>query len=177
MHITLTPTLTPNKVDDIVSETVALLGELGIDNHTYVIFTSDHGFHLGQFNLGVAKRQIYDTDLRVPLMVRGPGLKKGTTSGALSSHVDLAPTILDMAKLPSVSGMDGVSLLPSFLGNTPKEWRKLVYVEYGGASLGYDYIGTLLLSVSSPYKNARLLPDFLHQSHPNPNPTLTLTAH
>jgi N-acetylglucosamine-6-sulfatase len=164
-------------VDDIVSETVALLGELGIDNHTYVIFTSDHGFHLGQFNLGVAKRQIYDTDLRVPLMVRGPGLKKGTTSGALSSHVDLAPTILDMAKLPSVSGMDGVSLLPSFLGNTPKEWRKLVYVEYGGASLGYDYIGTLLLSVSSPYKNARLLPDFLHQSHPNPNPTLTLTAH
>ena len=129
-------------VDDLVAETISLLGELGIDKHTYVMFTSDHGFHLGQFNLGIAKRQVYDTDVRVPFMVRGPGLKGGSSYSAPSSHVDLSPTILDMAKIPVPLTMDGVSLLPPLAGKVPERWRKHVFVEFDGAhGVGYDMIG------------------------------------
>jgi N-acetylglucosamine-6-sulfatase len=46
--------------------------------NTYVIFFSDNGYHLGQFCFGADKRQPYEADIRVPMAVRGPGIKKGT---------------------------------------------------------------------------------------------------
>merc|ERR1712130_686259 len=62
-------------VDDIVKDVYNLLDSAGALDNTYIFITSDHGFHLGQFQLGPAKRQVYDTDLRIPLSVFGPGIQ------------------------------------------------------------------------------------------------------
>ena len=59
-------------VDDLVSDIYdALKSSKKLDN-SYIIFTSDHGYHTGQFSLPYDKRQMYDFDLRIPLLVRGP---------------------------------------------------------------------------------------------------------
>ena len=99
-------------VDTLVD---GLLSRLDLTN-TFVIFTSDHGFHLGQFRLPYDKRQPYETDLRVPLWVRGPGVPANVTLDALvAMTVDLAPTLLDMggAGQAAKRGMDGTSFLPN----------------------------------------------------------------
>ena len=90
-----------------------ILSRLDLTN-TYVVFTSDHGFHLGQFRLPYDKRQPYETDLRVPLWVRGPGIEAGATvDDVVAVGVDLAPTLLDMAgaRKEAARGMDGTSFL------------------------------------------------------------------
>lgn len=72
------------------------------ENHPDALSTSpDHGQHLGQFGMGFDKRQLYETDIRVPLLVRGPGVVANATSDAIASHVDLAPTFLDMMGAPT----------------------------------------------------------------------------
>ena len=59
-------------VDDLVADVYdALKSSKKLDN-SYIIFTSDHGYHTGQFSLPYDKRQMYDFDLRIPLLVRGP---------------------------------------------------------------------------------------------------------
>jgi N-acetylglucosamine-6-sulfatase len=57
---------------------------------TYVVFTSDNGFHQGQYRLPAGKQTEFDTDLRVPLVVRGPGVPVRRTTGALVGNVDFA---------------------------------------------------------------------------------------
>ena len=98
-------------MDDILIELFALLGQTefnggvqrggvqrgtrGALDNTYVMLTSDHGFHMGQFCLGPCKRQPYDTDLRVPFLVRGPGVPAGgtvTQVGAVRSRRDTLTT-------------------------------------------------------------------------------------
>ena len=64
-------------------------------------------YHLGQFGLGYDKRQLYEEDIRVPLIVTGPGIKVGVNVSQPVAHIDLAPTILDMLGLPNASQMDG----------------------------------------------------------------------
>lgn len=98
---------------------------------TWIVVTSDHGYHLAQFTMPIDKRLPYETDIRVPLIVIAPppetnaatdtdadataGLKNNPINVVDSLAVvsiDLAPTILDLARLTVPSDMDGVSLLP-----------------------------------------------------------------
>ncbi|KAI1900930.1 hypothetical protein AGOR_G00054900 [Albula goreensis] len=99
-------------VDDLVEKVVKKLEQLQLLNSTYIFFTSDHGFHFGQFSLPTNKRQLYEFDIRVPLMVRGPGIKPNQTLKAPVLNIDLAPTFLDIAGLNlSMVNMDGQSFL------------------------------------------------------------------
>ena len=84
-------------VDDTMRTIAAVLAEHDATDNTFVMFTSDHGFHIGQHCLGACKRQPYDTDIRVPLLVRGPGISAGSVVQALAGIPDLAPTILALA--------------------------------------------------------------------------------
>ncbi|XP_023339862.1 N-acetylglucosamine-6-sulfatase [Eurytemora carolleeae] len=98
-------------VDDLVSKTIHHLQDIGELANTYIIYTSDHGYHMGEFGLTIDKRQPYEFDIRVPLLIRGPNIPMNTTSNTPALLIDLAPTILDMAGIKPSDDMDGVSLI------------------------------------------------------------------
>ncbi|XP_058808699.1 N-acetylglucosamine-6-sulfatase-like [Phymastichus coffea] len=96
-------------VDEMVNNVYTTLAAQNLLNDTYIIYTSDNGFHIGQFSMPYDKRQPYETDIRVPLMMRGPGIVRGTEVKSAVSSVDLFATILEIAGVERPS--DGVSLL------------------------------------------------------------------
>lgn len=116
-------------VDDLVAALVAGLEQAGVLHNTYILYTSDHGYQLGQLRLPMCKLHVYDFDLRIPFAIRGPGIAPNTTFTSIASNVDVAPTILDLAGLPH-SDLDGVSMAPALLGLTAAAERDCHYVEY-----------------------------------------------
>ncbi|KAL6057969.1 hypothetical protein STEG23_015837 [Scotinomys teguina] len=120
-------------VDDLVEKLVKRLDVTGELDNTYIFYTSDNGYHTGQFSLPIDKRQLYEFDIKVPLLVRGPGIKPNQTSKMLVSNIDLGPTILDLAGYDlNKTQMDGMSLLPILKGASNLTWRSDVLVEYQG---------------------------------------------
>ncbi|KHN77129.1 Extracellular sulfatase Sulf-1 [Toxocara canis] len=123
------------------------LRDLGELSNTYIIYTSDHGYHLGQFGLVKGKNMPYEFDIRVPYFIRGPGLPKNLTIRWPVMNVDIAPTILDMAGVEPPSHMEGRSLLPLMhhisgsrrkrvsrendKEQSPVNWRHTVLIERG----------------------------------------------
>ncbi|HET9022749.1 MAG TPA: sulfatase-like hydrolase/transferase [Ornithinibacter sp.] len=83
-----------------------------VDDNTYVVLTSDNGFHLGQHGLSMGKGTAYASDIQVPLVVVGPGVPAGPRQD-LVSNVDLAPTFEDLAGLRPPAFRSGRSLAPS----------------------------------------------------------------
>lgn len=121
-------------VDDMVSALIQKLKDIGELNNTYVFYTSDNGYHTGQFSLPIDKRQLYEFDIRTPLLVRGPGIKPNSTVKAPVLNIDLAPTILDISGVDlSKVNVDGQSFLsqmaPSLRNGTA---RPFFLVEYTG---------------------------------------------
>jgi arylsulfatase A-like enzyme len=98
-------------VDREVGALVRTARAAGVLDTTYLVFTSDNGFHLGQHRLPAGKYSAYDTDIRVPLLVRGPGIPAGGHVHAITGNVDLAPTFEAMAGARRPSSNDGRSLL------------------------------------------------------------------
>jgi len=119
-------------VDDVVGQLFATLKEAGQLDNTYIFYTSDNGYHLGQFRLPTSKQQIYETDIHLPLYVRGPGIKSGVELDALVGNVDIAPTLLDLAGAQK-DDMDGKSLMPHLVSGSETSahpWRTSFLVEY-----------------------------------------------
>lgn len=106
-------------VDDMIEDLVTLLEKKEWLDNTYIIFTSDNGFHLGQFSLPIDKREPYEFDIRVPYIIRGPGIAEGVTVHQPTINVDLAPTILDLAGVQVPQYMDGISLKPLLSDDLP----------------------------------------------------------
>ncbi|CAG5115312.1 unnamed protein product [Candidula unifasciata] len=121
-------------VDDMVDDVVNTLKATGQLDNTYIFYSSDNGYHLGQFSLPFDKRQLYDFDIRVPLYVRGPGIKPNSTNEESVMSIDLAPTFLDLAGLHAPASFDGLSLTPIFT-NQAHSFRDKVLVEYHGEHL------------------------------------------
>jgi N-acetylglucosamine-6-sulfatase len=118
-------------VDDMIGELVDSLRESGRLDDTYIFFTSDNGFHLGQHRLGAGKWTPYEEDIRVPLIVRGPGVPEGETLHQMVLNNDLAPTFADLAGAKARSFVDGRSLVP-LLDAEPRpeeDWRQRFLVE------------------------------------------------
>jgi arylsulfatase A-like enzyme len=111
-------------VEDLLRQTIATLQETGELNNTYIFFTSDNGYHLGNHRLGLGKRAPYEEDIGVPLMVRGPGIPANAVRQELVINNDFAPTIAQLAGVSTPSFVDGSSFAP--LLNNPAEptnWR------------------------------------------------------
>lgn len=123
---------TLRSVDDLVEAVVQALKDAGRLEETFLFFTGDNGFHLGQFGMGFDKRQLYEVDVRVPYLVRGPGVARNSSALAMVSHVDLAPTILDLATGAVPDGWDGRSYKEVLLGATEASPRREILIQYFG---------------------------------------------
>jgi len=99
-------------VDDVINDVVNFIETENLADNTYSMYSSDHGFQLGEFNLLIDKRQMYDHDTRIHLLVRGPGIAPGSTFDFLGTQVDNAPTWLGLAGVKTPAGMDGKSFAP-----------------------------------------------------------------
>ncbi|KAL6870553.1 alkaline-phosphatase-like protein [Trichoderma novae-zelandiae] len=84
-------------VDEIVESVVARLDQAGVLDNTFIFYTSDNGYHISQHRLHPGKTCGFETDINVPLIVRGPGVPTQRVTRVPSSHTDLAPTILQLA--------------------------------------------------------------------------------
>lgn len=84
-------------VDEMVEQIVERLDSHGLLDTTYIIYTTDNGYHISQHRLPPGKECPFETDINVPLLIRGPGVPRGQVAGIVSSHTDLAPTILKLA--------------------------------------------------------------------------------
>merc|ERR1712137_697353 len=105
-------------VDDVISDVFQTADELGLLDRTYFFYSSDHGFQLGQFNIPMDKRHVYEWDTKIHLLSRGPGIKPGSTFANPGTQVDIAPTILGLAGVPIPENMDGKSIVPFLVDPT-----------------------------------------------------------
>lgn len=110
--------------DAVVGEALRALRDSGQEENTIVVFLGDHG---PAFQRG--KASVHDFGLRVPLAIRGPGIREGGVSDALVSELDLRPTILDLLGLRPPELTHGVSLRPILSGATQAETRSYVFAE------------------------------------------------
>ena len=117
-------------VDDSVGQLLDWIDQNGLRENTVVIYTSDQGFFLGDHGL-FDKRFMYEPSLKMPFLVRWPGvIKPGTTQEAMAINPDFAPTFMELAGKPIPSEMQGRSLVPLFKGQKPSDWRTSMYYRY-----------------------------------------------
>lgn len=98
-------------VDEAVKKLMRRVAKAGDKRKTYVVFTSDNGLAMGAHRL-LLKSYLYEEDLRVPLLIRGPRFPRGAVRDQPVSNVDLAPTIVEVTGVKPDRTMDGRSLLP-----------------------------------------------------------------
>jgi len=124
---------TAQAVDEMVADLIRLLEQRSQLDNTYVIFTSDNGFHMGEHRLTAGKGYAYEEDIHVPFIVRGPGIKSNTQISQYTANIDIAPTLTDMARTKSADFIDGRSLMPFLHPQTGGEpiWRKGLLIETG----------------------------------------------
>ena len=99
-------------VDDAVAAIVGELARSGELDNTLIFFTSDNGFLHGEHRIPAGKVFLYGPSRRVPLVVRGPGVRAGVTLRQPVANIDLAPTIVAATRAQPGRLMDGRSLMP-----------------------------------------------------------------
>jgi arylsulfatase A-like enzyme/Flp pilus assembly protein TadD len=132
-------------VDHAIGELLGRLDELGLAESTLVVITADHGEMLGEHGELAHGFFIYESAMRVPLIVKIPGGPAGAVIGAPAGLVDLVPTVCGLLGIEAPDGLDGVDLAPLIRGypNVAAEPRSL----YGEATEPTKYGCNPLLSV------------------------------
>ncbi len=116
-------------LEDLGRSVVASLSRAGRLDDTYIIFTSDNGYHMGLHRLRGAKWTPYTEAHEVPFVVRGPGVPQGRSVDDLVANTDIAPTVLELARAEVPVWMDGSSFAPFLDGTAPEDWRSSVLIE------------------------------------------------
>jgi N-acetylglucosamine-6-sulfatase len=133
-------------VDEGVQRVVEALQAQGELDNTLLVYTSDNGFFHGEHRVQTGKNRVYEEAIRVPLEIRGPGVRKGVTVDDLAINADLAPTILDAAGAQPGRVEDGRSLLPFTQHPERRHGRELLIEQFGSSpdeegQAGVTYVG------------------------------------
>ena len=115
-------------LDAEIGRVLDVLTETGQADNTIVVYTADHGLAVGQHGL-MGKQNLYEHSVRVPAIVRGPGLPVGRRVPALAHTYDLYPTICELAGVPVPETVESRSLLP-LLSGTSAHHRDSVHAMY-----------------------------------------------
>jgi iduronate 2-sulfatase len=109
-------------MDAQVGRVLDALDELGLRENTIIVFTSDHGYHMGEHGMW-QKRHLFEPSVRVPLIIEAPGMKaQGQASGQIVELVDLYPTLADLCGLTPPNAQAGISIAPTL--NNPDAFTK-----------------------------------------------------
>lgn len=111
-------------MDAQIGRITAALRETGLFDNTLIVFASDHGLALGRHGL-MGKQNLYDHSMRAPLVMAGPGIKKGR-SDAMCYLLDVFPTLLDLAGIKAPDDIDGKSLVPLMAGKSQTHREEIV---------------------------------------------------
>lgn len=117
-------------VDRMITRLQRQLVRAGQLRNTVFVFFSDNGYHMGQHRATAGKLTAWDSDIRVPLVIAGPGIAAGSRNNAPVQNVDLAPTFDQLAGATVPAWVDGRSFVPLLHGRTPATWRNAAYVEH-----------------------------------------------
>lgn len=118
-------------VDEAIDRIIQALAERDELENTYIFFTSDNGYHLGQHRMPNGKDTPYEEDIRVPLVVRGPGVPRGVSLDHLVLNIDFAPTLAELAGATAAELIDGRTFAPLLRPDPPRgeSWRRDFLVE------------------------------------------------
>jgi arylsulfatase A-like enzyme len=116
-------------MDDLVAAVVSKLAAEDVLSNTYIVFTSDNGFHHGEHRIQRGKGRPYEEDIRVPLVIRGPDVQRHSSTDKLVLNTDYLPTFIDLAGAQTPSYVDGRSLLPVLTGSATTSWRTAILTE------------------------------------------------
>lgn len=123
----------------MVGNIVKTLQKEGKLKNTYIVFTSDNGYHLGGHRIQIGKWTPYEEAIRIPLVVRGPGVPAGKVRPEMVLNNDFAPTFADIGEADTPNFVDGTSFVPLLKrssGESPQlRWRKRFLVESWHADL------------------------------------------
>jgi len=130
------------RMDGDIGRLMAKLKTLGLDENTFVFFSSDNGphkeggadpaFFKSSGPLRGYKRALYEGGIRVPTIARWPGkIKAGSVTDHISAFWDFLPTCCDLADIKTPEGIDGISMLPTLLGQSSKQKKhEFLYWEF-----------------------------------------------
>jgi arylsulfatase A-like enzyme len=121
-------------IDEMIGAIRAQLQRLGAADNTYIVFSSDNGYHMGQRRLTAGKQTYFDHDIRVPLVVVGPGVRRGASVKHVAANVDLRPTFQELAGVLVEPHVEGRSLVGFLRGTPPWDWRDATLIEHRGSN-------------------------------------------
>ncbi|MEZ5076347.1 MAG: sulfatase [Solirubrobacterales bacterium] len=117
-------------IDEGVKRIVNKLGSQHRLRNTYIIFTSDNGFFFGEHRLIGGKFLAYEPATHMPFLMRGPGIKPGSSTGELAANIDIAPTVLELARATPDKSIDGRSLVPYITDTELRSRRPILFESF-----------------------------------------------
>jgi N-acetylglucosamine-6-sulfatase len=116
-------------VDRLVGSLERSVRAVGQAKDTVFVFNSDNGYHLGEHRLLSGKQTAFDTDIRVPLIIAGPGIAAGSVNPAMVQNIDLRPTFDELGGAATPADVDGRSIV-ALLHGRPTPWRNYALIEH-----------------------------------------------
>ena len=121
-----------SQIDDEVGRIIQLLKEKGVYDNTIIVYGADNGLAIGSHGL-LGKQNLYEHSIKIPLIIKGPGVPSGKVTDAYAYLLDLFPTLGEMAGVEAPSDIDGLSLMPIIKGDQPSI-RNEIFTAYRNVS-------------------------------------------